>query len=91
MTDKFTYPKSWDEPHAIPEPISGALRKALVDAQERTLAMSPEEKQAMFEAQKASWLRGMGPCEHGDCDWETCAQCLATPQPDTMGVSDRGL
>ena len=38
-------------------------------------AMSPEERAAMFEAQRQSWLRAMAPCEHGVADWEDCPDC----------------
>lgn len=38
-------------------------------------AMSPEEKEAMHQKQRESWVRAMAPCEHGDPDWETCPQC----------------
>jgi hypothetical protein len=31
--------------------------------------------QAMLEAQRQSWLRGMKPCEHGKIDFEQCPQC----------------
>jgi hypothetical protein len=49
--------------------------------------MSPELREALdrlkgkkmsaaeLEAQRESWVRGMGPCEHGDPDWETCPEC----------------
>lgn len=72
------YPASWDEPWKEPlAPISADLRDALKAAHERTLAMTPAERQAMFEAQRQSFIRAMGPCEHGDPDWETCPECRA--------------
>jgi hypothetical protein len=67
------YPQSWDAPANLREP----LRSALIAAHQRTLAMSPEDKQAMFEAQRQSFIRALAPCEHGDPDWETCPECLA--------------
>jgi len=45
-------------------------------------ALSPEEKAAHDEAQRQSWVRGMGPCEHGVYDFETCPQCRK-PKPAT--------
>lgn len=72
------YPASWDEPwKEPPPPISDELRDLLREAHERTLAMTPDEKRAMFEAQRQSFIRSMAPCEHGDPDWETCPQCRA--------------
>lgn len=73
---KYTYPKCWDEPYSPPESLQGELRELMVEAHRRTLAMSPNEKQAMYDAQRESFIRAMGPCEHGDYDWETCSQCL---------------
>jgi len=70
------YPRGWDEPYTPPPSLTGALRDALVAAHERTLAMTPDQKRAMFDAQRESFIRGMEPCEHGDRDWETCPDCL---------------
>lgn len=42
-------------------------------------ALSPAEKKAHDDAQRASWARGMGPCEHGVYDFETCPDCRAHP------------
>jgi hypothetical protein len=33
--------------------------------------MTPEE----LQAQRESFARGMGPCEHGVYDFETCPDC----------------
>ena len=38
---------------------------------------TPEQQKSMHDAQRESWIRAMGPCEHGDFDWETCAECRA--------------
>jgi len=38
-------------------------------------AMSPEEYAAMVAAQRESFTRAMGPCEHGVYDWEDCMDC----------------
>jgi|GEM_PF-2639491 hypothetical protein len=51
------------------------LQRAFADAQARYDAMTPEQQQAMWEAQRQSWLRSMAPCEHGVRDWETCPDC----------------
>lgn len=54
------------------------LRELLAQAQARFEAMTPEEKAAHRQAQRESFMRAFAPCEHGDYDWETCPQCLAT-------------
>ena len=46
-------------------------------AQARFDALCPEDQAAHREAQKQSFIRGMGPCEHGERDFETCPQCRA--------------
>ena len=71
------YPRSWDEPWAPPASLQEPLRSAMIAAHQRTLAMTPDEKRAMYEAQRQSFIRAMAPCEHGDPDWETCPQCLS--------------
>ena len=71
------YPRSWDEPWTPPASLQEPLRSTMIAAHQRTLAMSPEEKRAMFEAQRQSFIRAMAPCEHGDPDWETCPNCRA--------------
>jgi hypothetical protein len=52
------------------------LKVLIQQAQARYNALSPEAKEAHDKAQRESWIRGMGPCEHGDYDWETCPRCL---------------
>ena len=52
------------------------LRKA----KERYDAMSPEQQEAMWQAQRQSWVRAFTtPCEHGSLDWETCPGCRSAP------------
>lgn len=52
------------------------LKKLLDKAKERVNAMSPEEYDAMMEAQKKSFVRGMmAKCEHGELDFEQCQKC----------------
>jgi hypothetical protein len=54
-----------------------ALQAALERAKRWHETATPEEKAAVWAAQRASLVGGFGPCEHGDYDWETCAECLA--------------
>jgi len=38
--------------------------------------MAPEEQEAMWKAQRESWVRGMTTsCEHGELDFEQCVEC----------------
>lgn len=54
-----------------------SLERLIERANARVEAMSPEEREAMWKAQRESWVRGMAPCEHGIADWETCPDCRA--------------
>jgi hypothetical protein len=63
---------SWADGRDDPELVA-----LLKDAKRRVDAMTPEQREAMWESQRQSWLRAFGPCEHGDYDFETCEQCLA--------------
>jgi hypothetical protein len=56
--------------------ISPELAAALDRAREWDRTATPQEKAAMWAAQRESWLRAMGPCKHANYDWETCPQCL---------------
>jgi len=47
----------------------------LARARERVASMTPTEREAMWAAQRESWVRGMAPCEHGVSDWEDCPDC----------------
>lgn len=47
----------------------------LEQALARIDAMTPEEREAMYQAQRESWARAFAPCEHGVADWEDCADC----------------
>lgn len=50
--------------------------QSLIDASKaRVAAMAPEERAAMYQAQRESFARAMAPCEHGVSDWEECPQC----------------
>lgn len=71
----YTYPKCWDEPYTPPDSLKEPMRSAMVAAGEKTRRLTPEQKQAMYDAQRESFIRAMAPCEHGDPDWETCPEC----------------
>lgn len=52
------------------------LKAAADAARKRLEALSPEEQQRHWDAQRASFVRGMStPCEHGMLDFEDCEQC----------------
>lgn len=52
------------------------LEELLAKAKDRVSKMSPEEYQAMMDAQRASFVRGMTTrCEHGELDFEQCPKC----------------
>lgn len=56
-----------------------AMRLAEIEAERA--ALKPEDRAKLeadeLQAQRESWVRAMAPCEHGDPDWETCADCRA--------------
>lgn len=56
--------------------MSPELKAAVERALERYDAMTPEQKADHGRQQRESFMRGFGPCEHGNYDWETCSQCL---------------
>lgn len=52
------------------------LEQLLADARARIEAMTPEEREAMMDAQRKSFVRGMtAKCEHGMLDFEQCPKC----------------
>lgn len=53
------------------------IEEMLVEAKRRVDAMTPEQRAAMEKAQRESFMRGMGPCEHGILDFEDCEECRA--------------
>lgn len=59
----------------FPPSQADRLDDLLRRAREMVDAMTPEQRAAMHEAQLASFLRSMEPCEHGIRDWETCPDC----------------
>lgn len=56
------------------------FRRLFREAVRRYEAMTPEQRKAHDEAQRASFVRGMTtPCEHGVLDFEQCAECRTRP------------
>ena len=53
----------------------GTIEELLAAAKARVEAMTPEEREAMWEAQRQLFARSMLPCEHGVRDWEYCPDC----------------
>lgn len=54
----------------------------LAKAKERVARMTPEEREAMFDEQRKSWVRGMtARCEHGWLDFEQCPDCRGWSNP----------
>ena len=53
--------------------------------------MTPEQQAEHRQAQRASFARGMAPCEHGKADWEQCGDCWAEhrARKKSMNVEDR--
>ena len=52
------------------------LSELIERAKQAYAAMTPEEKKAHDDAQRASWVRGMtARCEHGVVDFEQCPNC----------------
>lgn len=65
--------------------LSPELKAALERAKQWHDTATPEEKAAMYEAQRQSWIRAMAPCEHGDPDWESCPDCMNRHKGDDDG------
>lgn len=56
--------------------MSPELEELLERAQARVSAMTPEGYEAMIQAQRESFVRGMmARCEHGVLDFEQCSEC----------------
>ena len=55
--------------------MSPELEKLLDDALRHVRALSPQQYEDMLRAQRESFVRAMGPCEHGVRDWEDCPRC----------------
>lgn len=55
---------------------SDGLAALLRESAGRVAAMTPEQREEMFEEQRQSWVRGMtARCEHGVLDFEQCPEC----------------
>jgi hypothetical protein len=65
--------------------MSEELEELIAAYKAKLAGMSPDERRAFereqIAAQRESWIRAFGPCEHGDYDWETCPQCLSKYAP----------
>jgi hypothetical protein len=60
--------------------MSPELEELLERAKARVSAMTPEEYEAMIQAQRESFVRGMMTrCEHGLLDFEQCGECRDNP------------
>jgi hypothetical protein len=59
--------------------MNADIRKRLAEIEAKRAAMPPAERAELerreLEAQRESWVRAMGPCEHGVLDWEECLDC----------------
>lgn len=64
--------------------MADEIRRRLAEIEAQRAAMPPAERAELerreLAAQRESWVRGMGPCEHGNLDWEQCPDCMA-PKP----------
>lgn len=73
-----------------PAPVSQPLDELIAQSKVRLAAMTEEERQAMWQAQRESMVRAMTTgCEHGVLDFEDCPQCRSpSPSPQMVGVTD---
>ena len=59
--------------------MADEIRRMLEEIEARRAAMDPADRVALeaeeLAAQRESWVRAMGPCEHGVLDWEECTEC----------------
>ena len=59
--------------------MSDEIRQMMERIEAKRAAMPAEERRELerleLEAQRASWVKAMGPCEHGVLDFEDCAEC----------------
>ena len=62
------------------------IKRRLADIERKRSAIPPEERAELerreYQAQRESWVRVMGPCEHGVYDFEDCLECRK-PHPET--------
>jgi hypothetical protein len=56
-----------------------SIRARMAEIEASRAALPPEERARLeadeLAAQRESWVRAMGPCEHGVLDFEECADC----------------
>lgn len=76
--------------YLAPAPAPAQETTGLIDLIEKSkaklAAMSDEERQAMWQAQRESFVRAMTtPCEHGVLDFEQCPQCRAPAPAEHVG------
>jgi hypothetical protein len=70
-----------------PSPESQTLDELIAQSKVRLAAMTEEERQAMWQAQRESMVRAMTTgCDHGVLDFEDCPQCRnISPSPKERG------
>ena len=57
-------------------PVNKELEDLVAKSKEIVAKMTPEEREAMLQEQKKSFVRGMMTrCEHGVLDFEQCPKC----------------
>jgi hypothetical protein len=59
--------------------MTSRIGRLLAEIEAQRSAMPPAERAELerqeIKAQRESWVRAMGPCEHGVHDFEDCEQC----------------
>lgn len=66
------------DPPLIKDHVKG-VSELVEQSKARLAAMSEDERQAMWKAQRESFARAMTtPCEHGVLDFEQCSECRDT-------------
>lgn len=70
--------ESQRETKSLDPAMSTELDRLLEQVKQRLAEMSPQEREAMYHAQRESLVRAFStPCEHGELDFETCPKCRA--------------
>ena len=64
--------------------LSKRITEKLAEIEVYRASLPPEEREALESAelleQRASWVRAMAPCEHGERDFEQCMGCRGDTQ-----------
>ena len=85
---------AWNRRASTPAPQhkTAGLNDLIEKSKAKLAAMSEEERRAMWQAQRESFVRAMTtPCEHGVLDFEQCPQCRApAPSEHVMGIDPIG-